>query len=56
MTVIRIMINGVDHLFFGPLVTIDGDITEIEFLGVTSKASILNAMTQPYRPTKTEVQ
>lgn len=56
MTVIRIMINGVDHLFFGPLVTIDGDITEIEFLGVTSKASILNAMTQPHGVAKTEVQ
>jgi hypothetical protein len=45
--VIRIRVGGVDHLFFGPAIDIEGDMQEIEFLGSTDKQSLITALSNP---------
>jgi hypothetical protein len=42
--VIRIRVGGVDHLFFGPAIDIEGEMQEIEFLGVTDKGTLIKAL------------
>jgi hypothetical protein len=45
--VIRIRVGGVDHLFFGPAIDIEGEMQEIEFLGVTDKGTLIKALSHP---------
>lgn len=42
--VLRIRVGGVDHLFFGPAINLDGEMQEIEFLGVTDKETLIKAL------------
>jgi hypothetical protein len=42
--VLRIRVGGVDHLFFGPAIDIEGEMQEIEFLGVTDKGTLIKAL------------
>lgn len=44
---IRIRVGGVDHLFFGPAIDIEGEMQEIEFLGVTDKGTLIKALSHP---------
>ena len=45
LQVLRIRFNGVDYLFFGPIFSPEeGQIQEIECLGLTTKASLIRAM------------
>jgi hypothetical protein len=37
----------VDHLFFGPAFDINGEIQEIEVLGITNKESLVQALSHP---------
>jgi hypothetical protein len=46
LQVLRIRFDGVDYLFFGPaFANPDGQIQEIEVLGLTTKGSLITAMT-----------
>jgi hypothetical protein len=48
LQVLRIRFNGVDYLFFGPVFSPEqGEIQEIECLGLTTQASLIKAMTSP---------
>jgi hypothetical protein len=44
----------VDHLFFGPAIDIEGDMQEIEFLGITNKESLVQALSS--RPVDSGMQ
>lgn len=44
--VVRIRTAGVDYLFFGPLMTVRGDLEEIEVMGLTTKESVIRALEQ----------
>lgn len=52
--VIRIRVGGVDHLFFGPAIDIEGEMQEIEFLGVTDKGTLIKALST--KPIDSEMQ
>ena len=48
LQVLRIRFGGVDYLFFGPVFSPEqGEIQEIECLGLTTKASLIRAMISP---------
>jgi thiamine monophosphate synthase len=48
LQVLRVRFNGVDYLFFGPVFSPEeGEIQEIECLGLTTQASLIKAMTSP---------
>jgi hypothetical protein len=44
----------VDHLFFGPAIDIEGEIQEIEVLGITNKESLVQALSN--KPLDSEMQ
>ena len=52
--VLRIRVGGVDHLFFGPAIDIEGEIQEIEVLGITNKESLVQALSN--KPLDSEMQ
>lgn len=42
--VLRIRAAGIDHLFFGPIMDAQGDLQEIEVMGLTSRDSLIEAL------------